>query len=711
MAVVNRIKNMLNLFVLLSVIHLSVVKSECDSVVTCLKELSAINGLETVSSYEEIAGNRTKKFTTYIKEVGDNSNDTYTENAEDLDKKIVEFSELLKEQLTQSLIKYESEIFKKYDDNITTLIKTFEVLDDSETVTEPPEQLKTNVSVLKTKDSLEIIADNVTSIAASSNISKEVIMHELPTIISSTTIKNSDTSVSQTDNKSSKMNKDDQNLLAELFDLITMGASNTKTKMIKTIDTSLNNLQKNVNTTANFEKKAHEKQISTETKNITNIINITNNYDNMKKAATKGNSKILVTNNNITVLPIGKVNNAIKDLKKETKLLTQTNVSNYILTTEATLDEEKNENDGNETINILSIDDKNLNNIYQENYLKYKLIEEQTPEDKDFVYDLIAFDDNNTDYPKIDYVEMYKDTTNEDIGFTTPNLNLIANENKEIIEDITESVVNVVIIPCLENLKNCSVNENTSVGADNSTGTLTTDSCVTRSRSRDVTSVLFPWVAAIFVRDVSSSRYTYVCDGAVLSQYTVLTAAHCLRNGSVVIPLKDIIIVLGKLSQKDMDGNEIYKPRDVIIHNSYSQDGGVRHDLALLVTETRIEYREKRVEPACLPHGETEAIEAVSTGWNISGDLIPIPFRGGHNDDCLQEHEKQSKNVFCSTYLSDITTCPSYGGIYAERLRDGVWYLRGIQTADEINQRFCVNRNVRYTDLTKYADWLRLNVV
>ncbi|KAG7296753.1 hypothetical protein JYU34_020687 [Plutella xylostella] len=53
--------------------------------------------------------------------------------------------------------------------------------------------------------------------------------------------------------------------------------------------------------------------------------------------------------------------------------------------------------------------------------------------------------------------------------------------------------------------------------------TLTTDSCVTRSRSRDVTGVLFPWVAAIFVRDVSSSRYTYVCDGAVLSQYTVLT--------------------------------------------------------------------------------------------------------------------------------------------------------------------------------------------
>ncbi|CAG9132555.1 unnamed protein product [Plutella xylostella] len=665
MAVVNRIKNMLNLFVLLSVIHLSVVKSECDSVVTCLKELSAITGLETVSSHEQIAGNRTKKFTTYIKEVGDNSNDTYTENAEDLDKKIVEFSELLKEQLTQSLIKYESEIFKKHDDNITTLIKTFEVLDDIETVTEPPEQLKTNVSVSKTKDSLEIIADNVTSIAASTNINKEVIMHEFTTEISSTTIKNNDISVSQTDNESSKMNKDDQNLLAELFDLITMGASNTKTKMIKTIDTALKNLHKNVNTTANFEKEAHEKQISTETKNITNIINITNNHDNMKKAATK----------------------------------------------EATLDQEKNENDGNETINILSIDDKNLNNIYQENYLKYKLIEEQTPEDKDFVYDLIAFDDKNTDYPKIDYVEMYKDTTNEDIGFTTPNLNLIANENKAIIEDITESVVNVVIIPCLENLKNCSVNENTSVGADNSTGTLTTDSCVIRSRSRDVTSTLFPWVAAIFVRDASSSRYTYVCDGAVLSQNSVLTAAHCLRNGSVVIPLKDIIIVLGKLSQKDMDGNEIYKARDVIIHNSYSQDGGVRHDLALLVTETRIEYREKRVEPACLAHGETEAIEAVSTGWNISGDLIPIPFRGGHNDDCLQEHEKQSKNVFCSTYLSDITTCPSYGGIYAERLRDGVWYLRGIQTADEINQRFCVNRNVRYTDLTKYADWLRLNVV
>lgn len=469
MAVVNRIKNILNLFVLLSVIQLSVVKSECDSVVTCLKELSAINGLETVSSHEEIAGNRTKKFTTYIKEVGDNSNDTYTENAEDLDKKIVEFSELLKEQLTQSLIKYESEIFKKHYDNITTLIKTFEVLDDIETVTEPPEQLKTNVSVSITKDTLEIIADNVTSIAASTNINKEVIMHEFTTEISSTTIKNNDISVSQTDNESSKMNKDDQNLLAELFDLITMGASNTKTKMIKTIDTALNNLQKNVNTTANFEKEAHEKLISTETKNITNIINITNNYDSMKKAATKGNSKILVTNNNITVLPIGKANNAIKDLKKETILLTQTNVSNYILTTEATLVQDKNENDGNETINILSIDDKNLNNIYQENYLKYKLIEEQTPEDKDFVYDLIAFDDNNTDYPKIDYVEMYKDTTNEDIGFTTPNLNLIANENKAIIEDITESVVNVVIIPCLENLKNCSVKENTSVGADDST--------------------------------------------------------------------------------------------------------------------------------------------------------------------------------------------------------------------------------------------------
>ncbi|XP_045518612.1 brain-specific serine protease 4-like [Pieris brassicae] len=266
-------------------------------------------------------------------------------------------------------------------------------------------------------------------------------------------------------------------------------------------------------------------------------------------------------------------------------------------------------------------------------------------------------EDNSTDYPIIDYIDLYKDTTNEYVTSTESH------------------VVNTIS------------HEATLIDNSNETKTYYNDSCPLGTTD-DVTSV-FSWIAAIFVKN-GTNQFQYDCDGALLSTNIIVTAARCVN----LTRAEDIVVILGKASLQNMKENEkILKISEVIVHENYTSS---TNDIAVLKTEEVVDTTET-ILFACLSDGQ-EFTDAATTGWAVSGELTAIHFDKDKSQQCSAED-------VCAVYGNDITVCPSFGGVYA--VKQGGWYLHGIRTEIEpFHQSLCLNKPLHYTPLNLYTDWI-----
>ncbi|XP_032522049.2 chymotrypsin-like protease CTRL-1 isoform X2 [Danaus plexippus] len=217
------------------------------------------------------------------------------------------------------------------------------------------------------------------------------------------------------------------------------------------------------------------------------------------------------------------------------------------------------------------------------------------------------------------------------------------------------------------------------------------------SNTTDIEENIFPWVTAIFIKNETSNQFDYYCDGALLSDTIIITAASCIQKPNATAD--DILVILGKRSLRDMTNDEmISKIKEVHVHDNFT---GSNHDIAII----------EMAEPATLSDRIQRARlsgdrgKSATTGWAISGALTLIPFEDEHID-C---NETLPEKTFCAVYGNDISVCPSYGGLYATRGIDG-WFLRGIRRADPTNKVFCINRSLVYTDLKYYSDWINMYV-
>ncbi|XP_059056068.1 uncharacterized protein LOC131849952 [Achroia grisella] len=304
-------------------------------------------------------------------------------------------------------------------------------------------------------------------------------------------------------------------------------------------------------------------------------------------------------------------------------------------------------------------------------------------------------DDNNTDYPNIDYVELYKDAT---IEYTVLNVTESPKTN-DVIEN--EKDFNNIIDYSINNL-----NEDSSA-IDN-------DQMYPICQG-NITQGVYPWIATIFIKNTTlDNQFEYFCDGAVLSERTILTAGRCVTTNptKTTIDPEDLIVILGKKSLHSVSGNEkVYKIKSIILHENYIiKDGVVENDLAILVLREPADFN-KDVGAACM-FGEQDIIidyqQTGTTAWSLSGDLTPIYFDKEKSRACNQENKVE--NTFCATYGDDVALCPSYGGLHATKHTDNKWYLHGIRTGDPTARRICVERDIKYTALINFIDWIVENI-
>ncbi|XP_039746781.1 coagulation factor XII-like isoform X1 [Pararge aegeria] len=305
-------------------------------------------------------------------------------------------------------------------------------------------------------------------------------------------------------------------------------------------------------------------------------------------------------------------------------------------------------------------------------------------EDVDSLYYDMDGDGNDTDYLKIDYLEMYKDTTNEYTDLKPTESTISIHKVNDYDKDNKNARPDAIMF---ENIKN-----NSSISVD------VTSKC--SNYTKNATEAIFPWIAAIFIKNDTSDQFDYYCDGALLSETMVITSARCMEYYGSEMDAKNLLVLLGKSSLQSMSGAErAVKVNSVIIHENFTTTEG--NDIAILFLE-RVALNE-HIQTVCL--GGEKGLEAATTGWAISGELTIIPFVTDQSFKC-----KVSKGnyTFCAAYGNDVTICPSYGGVYAVKDLNG-WYLQGIRSGDPSNRGLCFDRSVYFTDLTNYVEWIDKN--
>ncbi|XP_037299488.1 uncharacterized protein LOC115444633 isoform X2 [Manduca sexta] len=223
--------------------------------------------------------------------------------------------------------------------------------------------------------------------------------------------------------------------------------------------------------------------------------------------------------------------------------------------------------------------------------------------------------------------------------------------------------------------------------------------------------IVVSWIATIFLKnDQNTGQFDYYCDGALLSNKAVLTGARCVNvNNSTVNP-EDLLVVVGKKALSGTGPKEkTYRIIKVIPHENFTIENPVANDLAILMLEEPVVFNVD-VRPANISlemDFDANVEKSATTAWAYNGVLGFLFFEKVQNKTC--RNTDFVENTICGTYGLGVPLCPSYGGLFVAKLKDH-WNLQGIMYGDPAERGLCFSKDVTYTSLKNYLEWIDVNV-
>ncbi|CAG0902617.1 unnamed protein product [Darwinula stevensoni] len=214
-----------------------------------------------------------------------------------------------------------------------------------------------------------------------------------------------------------------------------------------------------------------------------------------------------------------------------------------------------------------------------------------------------------------------------------------------------------------------------------------------------------PWL--VYVSSVMSNG-TFGCTGSIIDQYHVLTAGHCIMEGTRLASSSSV-----RVGNENKREGKLYAASSFHPHPSYNNlNLALGHDIAVIKLALPLQFTPS-IQPICIPRSDNlnnaRACTIKMFGWGrITADgvtptdlLRKVTATVLPKDECATEYDR---GIICAKGVTEGTgTCKGDSGGPLVVYVNGIAYAMGVDSYGVIP---CSSKPSRYTRITSNIEFI-----
>lgn len=217
---------------------------------------------------------------------------------------------------------------------------------------------------------------------------------------------------------------------------------------------------------------------------------------------------------------------------------------------------------------------------------------------------------------------------------------------------------------------------------------------------------------------------TYHCGSTLISDRSVVTAAHCVVTNGVTVSQNTIFLKLGAHDLEDSYEDTV-ETRQVSKIKVHENNDGYTNDIAILVMDRPVTFTEY-IRPVCLwstdsdqKHVDGKQGTVVGWGSDVEGNMnsepslvkVPILSMAKCREANFAYFPLTSENTLCAGGKDGRGPCRGDSGDGLYMYENKRWTIRGLVSLSASKTGKCdLNEYVVYTDIAQFSEWVRRSI-